>query len=40
MAGLERLWATSGVTPVRREPGMPGVHARVHADIRRPGTQA
>ncbi|MFC8827388.1 DUF6207 family protein [Streptomyces sp. NPDC057137] len=39
MAQLEQLWATSGITPVRREPGVPGVHARVHADIRRPGAQ-
>lgn len=38
MAVLEQTWATSGITPVRREPGMPGVRARVHADIRRPGT--
>ncbi|MEW1794607.1 MULTISPECIES: DUF6207 family protein [Streptomyces] len=38
MAVLERLWATSGITPVRREPGLPGVRGRVHADIRRPGT--
>ncbi|MGW8569789.1 DUF6207 family protein [Streptomyces niveus] len=39
MEVLEQLWATSGITPVRREPGVPGVRARVHADIRRPGTQ-
>lgn len=40
MAILEQLWATSGITPVRRETGVPGVRARVHADIRRPGTQS
>ncbi|MFE3249799.1 DUF6207 family protein [Streptomyces sp. NPDC059209] len=39
MAVLERLWATSGITPVRREPGMPGVRARIHADTERTGTQ-
>ncbi|MFD5898453.1 DUF6207 family protein [Streptomyces sp. NPDC060366] len=38
MEELERLWATSGIAPVRREPGVPGVRVRVHADIRRPGT--
>lgn len=38
MAALEGLWATSGISLVRREPGVPGVLARVHADIRRPGT--
>lgn len=35
MAELEQWWATSGITPVRREPGVPGI-ARVYADIRRP----
>ncbi|MFF8919161.1 DUF6207 family protein [Streptomyces sp. NPDC015032] len=35
MAELEQWWATSGITPVRSEPG-PGVRARVYADIRRP----
>ncbi|MGW7052927.1 DUF6207 family protein [Streptomyces sp. NPDC054887] len=37
MASLGEWWATSGVAPVRREPGVPGVKARVYADIRRPG---
>ncbi|MFD7532270.1 DUF6207 family protein [Streptomyces sp. NPDC059849] len=36
IAALEQRWATSGVTPVRGEPGLPGVRARVYADIRRP----
>ncbi|MFB7852368.1 DUF6207 family protein [Streptomyces sp. NPDC056053] len=36
MAELEQQWATSGITPVRSEPGVPGVRARVYADIRRP----
>ncbi|MEU0957780.1 DUF6207 family protein [Streptomyces niveus] len=27
MAALDRLWATSGITPARREPGVPGVRA-------------
>jgi hypothetical protein len=36
MASLEQWWATSGITPVRREPGAPGVKTRVFADIRRP----
>ncbi|WP_327350129.1 DUF6207 family protein [Streptomyces sp. NBC_01321] len=40
MAALEQRWATSGITVVRREAGAPGVSARVHADIRRPGPTA
>ncbi|NUK12607.1 hypothetical protein HRW23_34995 [Streptomyces lunaelactis] len=40
MADLERWWATSGIGTVRREPGTPGVKARVHADVPRPGTLA
>ncbi|MFJ7201804.1 MULTISPECIES: DUF6207 family protein [unclassified Streptomyces] len=39
MTVLEELWATSGISPVRREPGVPGVRARVYADILRPGRQ-
>ncbi|XHL93717.1 DUF6207 family protein (plasmid) [Streptomyces niveus] len=39
MAALEQTWATSGITPVRREPGVPGVRARIHADIRHTGSQ-
>lgn len=34
MDGLQQLWATSGITLIRREPGLPGVHARIHAHIR------
>ncbi|MFI5867285.1 DUF6207 family protein [Streptomyces sp. NPDC051546] len=37
MAGLEERWATSGIVPVRRDPGEPGVRARVYADVLRPG---
>ncbi|WP_331718983.1 DUF6207 family protein (plasmid) [Streptomyces virginiae] len=37
MATLEGRWATSGIVPVRREPGQPGVRARIYADILRPG---
>ncbi|GGR45655.1 DUF6207 family protein [Streptomyces netropsis] len=40
MASLERQWATSGMGPVRREPGEPGVKARIYADLRRPGSKA
>ncbi|MFG2615760.1 DUF6207 family protein [Streptomyces anulatus] len=42
MDGLQQLWATSGTTPIRRDPAQPGVRARVHADIRRtnPGGEA
>ncbi|WP_370424359.1 DUF6207 family protein (plasmid) [Streptomyces sp. QH1-20] len=40
MTALERRWATSGVGPVRREPGEPGVKARIYADLRRSGIQA
>ncbi|GGT59403.1 DUF6207 family protein [Streptomyces atratus] len=29
MAELEQWWDTSGIMPVQREPGMPGVKARV-----------
>lgn len=36
MDSLQQQWATSGVTPVWRTPGQPGITARVHADIRRP----
>lgn len=37
MATLEGRWATSGIVPVRREPGEPGVRARIYADVLRPG---
>ncbi|MFK0237735.1 DUF6207 family protein [Streptomyces vinaceus] len=40
MAALEERWATSGVGPVRRGPGEPGVRARVYADVLRPGREA
>lgn len=40
MAALELQWATSGIGPVRRDPGKPGVSARVYADTRRPATPA
>jgi hypothetical protein len=34
-AELDRQWATSGITAVRRVPGEPGVTARLYADLRR-----
>ncbi|MFE9468753.1 DUF6207 family protein [Streptomyces virginiae] len=40
MAALEERWATSGVGPVRRDPGEPGARARVYADVLRPGREA
>ncbi|ATZ22063.1 hypothetical protein SLAV_38725 [Streptomyces lavendulae subsp. lavendulae] len=40
MAALEERWATSGVGPVRRDPGEPGVRARIYADVLRPGREA
>ncbi|WP_257140702.1 DUF6207 family protein (plasmid) [Streptomyces anulatus] len=42
MDELQQLWATSGITEIRRDPARPGVRARVHADIRRtnPGSEA
>ncbi|MER5935128.1 DUF6207 family protein [Streptomyces sp. NPDC002054] len=36
MAALEERWATSGIGPVRRDPG---VRARVYADVLRPGRE-
>ncbi|MEV3993639.1 DUF6207 family protein [Streptomyces sp. NPDC049837] len=38
MEGLQHKWATSGISPVWRAPGEPGVGVRVYADIRRPST--
>ncbi|MEU9983770.1 DUF6207 family protein [Streptomyces sp. NPDC050856] len=38
MEGLQRKWATSGITPVWRTPGEAGVRARVYADVHRSGT--
>ncbi|MEU4356294.1 DUF6207 family protein [Streptomyces virginiae] len=39
MAALEERWATSGISPVRRDPGEPGARARVYADVLRPGRE-
>ncbi|WTO51190.1 DUF6207 family protein [Streptomyces sp. NBC_00211] len=39
MAVLEERWATSGIVPVRRDPGAPGVRARFYADVLRPGRE-
>ncbi|MGA5471235.1 DUF6207 family protein [Streptomyces arboris] len=36
MDRLQQLWATSGITPTRQEPGQPGVHAQIHAHIKPP----
>ncbi|MBI0315821.1 hypothetical protein JBF12_23145 [Streptomyces javensis] len=38
MPRLDALRATSGVRPVRRVAGEPGVRTRLYADIRRPGS--
>ncbi|WP_331762017.1 DUF6207 family protein [Streptomyces anulatus] len=35
MDELQQLWATSGITEIRRDPAQPGVRARVYADVRR-----
>ncbi|MFF7183515.1 DUF6207 family protein [Streptomyces sp. NPDC008121] len=40
MAALEERWATSGIGPMRRDPGEPGVRARIYADVLRPGREA
>ncbi|MFE7778723.1 DUF6207 family protein [Streptomyces sp. NPDC057445] len=40
MKSLQQQWATSGVTPVWRTPGQPGMTARVYADIRRTPSRA
>ncbi|MFF8618106.1 DUF6207 family protein [Streptomyces sp. NPDC015350] len=39
MDGLQQQWATSGIAPVRRLPGEPGVRARVYANVRQPRMQ-
>ncbi|WP_234323561.1 DUF6207 family protein [Streptomyces sp. NRRL F-2580] len=39
MATLEERWATSGIAPARRDPGEPGVRARIYADVLRPGRE-
>ncbi|WP_257231486.1 DUF6207 family protein [Streptomyces sp. Rer75] len=38
MSRLDEPWVTCGVGPARRVAGEPGVQARLHADIRRPGS--
>lgn len=40
MTALEERWATSGMGPMRRDPGEPGVRARIYADVLRPGREA
>ncbi|MFJ7496926.1 DUF6207 family protein [Streptomyces sp. NPDC097727] len=40
MAALQLRWATSGIGPVRRDPGEPGVGTRVYADTRRSAISA
>ncbi|MEV7544925.1 DUF6207 family protein [Streptomyces sp. NPDC089915] len=40
MSALEERWATSGIVPMRRDPGEPGVRARIYADVLRPGREA
>ncbi|MFE4800383.1 DUF6207 family protein [Streptomyces sp. NPDC056708] len=35
MTALEQQWAASGIGPVRKVPGEPGVEARMYADTRR-----
>ncbi|MFH8577096.1 DUF6207 family protein [Streptomyces zaomyceticus] len=35
MGSLQQQWATSGISPVRRTPGEPGVTVRMYADVRR-----
>ncbi|WLQ45621.1 DUF6207 family protein (plasmid) [Streptomyces laculatispora] len=39
MASLEQRWATSGITAIRRLPGVPGVRVWVYADTRRRGPE-
>jgi hypothetical protein len=34
MEQLQQLWRTSGIVPVRRVPGRPGVTVRLYADLR------
>nr|WSW49884.1 DUF6207 family protein [Streptomyces sp. NBC_01001] len=36
MATLDERWATSGIAPVRRDPGEPGVRSRIYADVEPP----